>query len=394
VVTDEDDDALYDAIGLHVVPQLLYVAAKLGLADHLHAGPLDLASLVERTGAHRDSLARVLRALISLGLLSRSRAGAYRLERAGEPLLREHPRTRRAAILYAGELQQRAWTSVMHAVQTGESAFEHAFGRSMAEHLAVDDEAMTMIEVMRARRNAERNRALAEVLPLARVQTLADVGGGLGELLAELLGRHTRLRGVLIELPSVAARARTGLSERGLADRVQVVDADAQHDELPDADASVLVEVVHCMDDASAAELLRRCPGQTVYVAERVLPSDGRASPGHLADLHMLVMFGGRERTRREFGELFKSAGLQLRRVLQTNSWVSVLVATRPKSWMRMCLTAVDDRTDDRDMKKQAPKAPKAPSNKDSLRKDVLRVITHIRAGGDDGGDGGRDGDG
>jgi hypothetical protein len=43
VVTDEDDDALYDAIGLHVVPQLLYVAAKLGLADHLHAGPLALA---------------------------------------------------------------------------------------------------------------------------------------------------------------------------------------------------------------------------------------------------------------------------------------------------------------------------------------------------------------
>jgi SAM-dependent methyltransferase len=330
-MTDLDDDALYDAIGMHVVPQLLYVAAKLGLADHLHAGPLALSSLVERTGAHGDSLARVLRALASLGLLSRTRAGAYRLERAGEPLLREHPRTRRAAILYAGELQQRAWTSVLHTVRTGESAFEHAFGHSMAEHLAADDEAMTMIEAVRARRNAERNRALAEVLPLARVQTLADVGGGLGELLAELLARHARLSGVLIELPAVAARARARLSERGLADRVRVVAADAQREKLPDADASVLVEVVHCMDDASAVALLRRCPGQTVYVAERVLPSGGRASPGHLADLHMLVMFGGRERTRSEFFELFKLAGLQLRRVLQTESWVSVLIATRPK---------------------------------------------------------------
>jgi hypothetical protein len=109
--------------------------------------------------------------------------------------------------------------------------------------------------------------------------------------------------------------------------RIRVVDADS--DNWPDADASVLVEVVHCMDDANATALLRRCPGQTAYVAERVLPADGRASRGHLDDLHMLVMFGGRERTRREFADLFKSAGLQLRRVLQTDSWVSVLVATR-----------------------------------------------------------------
>jgi hypothetical protein len=47
----------------------------------------------------------------------------------------------------------------------------------------------------------------------------------------------------------------------------------------------------------------------------------------------------------------------------------------------------VGDRADDRDMKKQAPKAPKTPSNKDSLRKDVLRVITHVRAGGGDDGE-------
>lgn len=327
-MADEDDDALYDAIGAHVVPQLLYVAAKLGLADLLREGPLSLETLVERTGAHPDSLARALRAMVSLGLFTRTRAGTYRLERAGEPLLREHPRSRRAAILYSGDLQHRAWASVMFSMHTGGSAFEHAFGHSMTEHLAADDEAMAMIEAMRARRNAARNRALVDVLPLARVRTLADVGGGLGELLGDLLARHAHLRGLLIELPAVAARARA----RAHGDRLEIIAADAQCQELPEADASVVVEVVHCMDDASAAALLRRCPGKTVYVAERVLPSDGRASRDHFADLHMLVMFGGRERTRGEFASLFETAGLRLRRVLQTDSWVSVLVATRPES--------------------------------------------------------------
>ncbi len=329
---EADDDALYDAVGNFAVPQLLYVAAKLGLAEALRAGPRDLGDLAEQTGANGDALARVLRALVSLGMFARTRAGGYRLERAGERLLGDHPRSRRAAILYAGELQHRAWGSVMHAIQTGQSGFEHAFGQGMAEYLASDDQAMAMAEAVRLGRNAGRNRAIAEVLPLTGVRTIADVGGGSGELLVELLAQHSELRGVLIELPAVAARAPAHLAAaaHGLADRIEVVAVDARLGVSVEADISVLAEVVHCMADASAIELLRHCPGRRVYVAERVVPPGGRASASHFADLHMLVMFGGRERTRSEFAGLFESAGLRLRRVLSTTSWVSVLEAIRP----------------------------------------------------------------
>lgn len=327
----DDDDALYDAIGTYVVPQLLYVAAKLGLADHLRAGPVDLATLIERTGAHPDALARVLRALVGLGVFSRTRTGSYRIEPAAEPLLRDHPRSRRAAILYAGDLQHRAWGSVMHVMQTGRSGFEHAFGHGLAEHLASDEDAMALSEDVRSSRNVGRNRAIADVLALDRVQTIADVGGGVGELLAELLDRNPAARGVLIELPAVASRASARLAARGLASRVEVVAADVRGGVAVEADVSVIAEVVHCMDDADAAALLRGCPGRRVFVAERVLPPAGQASASYFADLHMMVMFGGRERTRSEFSELFESAGLQLRRVIPTSSWVSVLEATRSK---------------------------------------------------------------
>jgi SAM-dependent methyltransferase len=328
----DDDDALYEAVGNSVVPQLLYVAAKLDLAEHLREGPLDLASLVERTGAHADALARALRALVDLGVLSRTRSGSYRLDRGGQPLLRDHPRSRRAAILYAGDLQHRAWGSVMHSMQTGRSGFEHAFGHDMAQHLAGDEQAMTLSEAVRATRNPGRNRAIADVLPLEGVKTIADVGGGVGDLLIELLQRHEGLRGVLIELPAVAARARTRLAELSLAERIEVVAADAREPIEVEADVAVIAEVVHCMDDADAAALLRRCPGRRVFVAERVLPPAGRASPGHFADLHMLVMFGGRERTRSEFARVFEAAELRLRRVIPTSSWVSILEATRASS--------------------------------------------------------------
>lgn len=327
----DEDDALFDGVATLVIPGLLYLAAKLRLADLVHERPATLGELVERTGTDADALARVLRALCSLGMFGRTRGGEYRLERAGEPLLTDHPRSRRATLLFMGELQRGAWTGALHAVQTGESGFEQVFGQGMAEYLAGHDEAMAVVEAHRRRRNESRNRAIVEALPLTGVGTIADVGGGGGELLALLLQRSPSLRGVLIELPSVAARASARLEALGVADRVEVVCADsARAGEVAAAvDIAIVVEVVHCMPDADARALLERCPGRRVYVIERILPPANQASAGHFADLHMLVTFGGRERTRKQFARLLDEAGLRMGRVLTTQSWVRVIESTR-----------------------------------------------------------------
>jgi hypothetical protein len=47
-----------------IVPcQALYVAAELGLADHLTHGPLTAQDLARKTGTHADAVGRLLRAL-------------------------------------------------------------------------------------------------------------------------------------------------------------------------------------------------------------------------------------------------------------------------------------------------------------------------------------------
>ena len=50
------------------VAQAVYVAATLGLSDLLAAGPRTLADLAQETQAHAPTLARLLRALESVGL--------------------------------------------------------------------------------------------------------------------------------------------------------------------------------------------------------------------------------------------------------------------------------------------------------------------------------------
>ena len=63
--------------------QAVYVAAKLELADHLATGPLTATELADRTGTDEPSLARLLRFLSELGIVTADADGAYRTTEAG-----------------------------------------------------------------------------------------------------------------------------------------------------------------------------------------------------------------------------------------------------------------------------------------------------------------------
>src|SRR5262245_35180359 len=67
---------MLDAAGLNAMAgglyrtQLVYVVARLGIADRLAGGPRTAGELAAETGADPDALFRVLRAVASLGLFT------------------------------------------------------------------------------------------------------------------------------------------------------------------------------------------------------------------------------------------------------------------------------------------------------------------------------------
>ena len=66
-----------------------------------------------------------------------------------------------------------------------------------------------------------------------------------------------------------------------------------------------------------------------VLAIECVVPAGPDISFSKLLDLNMLVMNGGRERTKTELRELFDAAGLRMTRVIPTLSPLSVVEAAR-----------------------------------------------------------------
>jgi hypothetical protein len=95
----------------------------------------------------------------------------------------------------------------------------------------------------------------------------------------------------------------------------------------------VLKQVLRDWDDPRALPILKTCrgvmkPDAKLLVVELVVPEAGAAALfGSLIDLHMLVVLGGRERTKREFARLLRAAGYELQRVMTTSTPGSIIEA-------------------------------------------------------------------
>jgi hypothetical protein len=158
--------------------------------------------------------------------------------------------------------------------------------------------------------------ALASAYDFDAIETLADVGGGSGTLLASVLAAHPRLRGILFDQPAVVAEAAPILERADVADRTEVVGGDF-FAFVPPADAYVMKAILHDWSDADSIRILQTirsaaAPTTRLLIVERVLGGPNDDLDGKLMDLHMLVMPGGLERTLDEWRGLFAAGGWTL----------------------------------------------------------------------------------
>ena len=138
---------------------------------------------------------------------------------------------------------------------------------------------------------------------------IVDIGGGTGNLLAAILTRYAEPRGVLFDLPHVAAQAPASLKAKGVSDRVTIEAGDFFKSVPAGGDAYMLSHIIHdCDEDQCLAILthIRRVmkSAARLLIAEMVLPAGDEPHPGKMLDMAMLVWPGGQERTLAEYDHL------------------------------------------------------------------------------------------
>ena len=108
-----------------------------------------------------------------------------------------------------GEEHYRAWGELLHSINTGECAFEHAYGKNIFDYLASHPEQGKTFDAAMTGIHGRESAAMLDVFDFSDVGLLADVGGGNGSLLAATLNRYPRLQGLLFDMPE-SRRSRRG----------------------------------------------------------------------------------------------------------------------------------------------------------------------------------------
>jgi SAM-dependent methyltransferase len=311
----------------------VHVAAKLGLADHLNGSAKTTEQLATATDTHAPSLYRLLRALASIEIVREDSPGKFVSTELGDMLRTGVPGSfRAAATSILGDEHYQAWEALQHSVQTGETAFDHVFEKPVWKFFQENpsnartfDQAMTdFTQVI--------DPAMLKAYDFAQAKRIVDIGGGHGALISAILKQHPAARGTVFDQPYISDGARKALAASGLADRCEAVGGDF-FDAVPaGGDLYLMKFIIHDWDDDRSIRILSNIrkaivPGGKLVLVETVVPEGNQPSFSKFMDLNMLVMTGGRERTEKEYANLFRSAGFKLTRVVPTESVMSVIEA-------------------------------------------------------------------
>jgi hypothetical protein len=283
------------------------IAADLGVADSLAAGPRPVAELAKETGADADTLYRILRALASDGVFAEDEPGVFRNTEASEFLRRDNPhRWPQFAHLF-GEVCSPAVNALDP--RSRDVPFARVHGTDFWSWLSANPhERSNFDQAMEGGREEQADR-LAE-LEWREDETVVDVGGGTGTLLHELLARRPELRGIVFDLPE------TDRDEASLGDRISFVPG-SFFERVPEGDAYVLSKILHDWDDEPATSILSAvragAPDDArLFVLDSVVPPGNEPMGVKWLDILMLVLQHGRERTESQWHALLDNAGFRI----------------------------------------------------------------------------------
>jgi UTP--glucose-1-phosphate uridylyltransferase len=139
---------------------------------------------------------------------------------------------------------------------------------------------------------------IASVFPteLFQSSTIVDLGGGIGSLLRELSKHCLNQRLICIDRPEVIRLASSH-------PHIEFLSGDMFSGPLPSADFYLLSRVLHDWPDEKVKIIMNRIPAKYLCVIEREV--DSKINQHALLSLHMFLLNRAKERTRKEWDNLF-----------------------------------------------------------------------------------------
>ncbi|KAJ4783969.1 Caffeic acid-3-O-methyltransferase [Rhynchospora pubera] len=343
---DEEEEACKYAMqlaGACVLPMTLNAAIKLGVLEILvkgSGGPFgkpvmtasDVASHLKTNNPQAaEMLDRMLRLLASYNVIKCDVEIDDKVTRRYGPapvckwLTKNEDGVSLAALAlmtYDKALME-SWYYLKDTVLEGGTPFKKAYGMSAFEYNAKDPRISRLFnEGMKNHSVIFTKKLLESYQGFNDINTLVDVGGGIGVTLSMITSKYSNIKGINFDLPHV-------ITDAPPYPRVEHVDGD-MFKTIPRGDAILMKFIMHDWNDEHCQKILKNCysalpENGKVIILDFVLPEipDATARGAFDSDLIMLVNNpGGKDRTEKEFRSLVESAGFSGFKATYINAYV------------------------------------------------------------------------
>ncbi len=306
----------------------LHAAVKLGIPDILAEKDQCIEELAKMTKTLPDTLYRLMRALSGVGIFAEMGNRVFVNTPLSECLT--EGRLKSAALLFHSPWHDKMWDNLLYSLQTGKSAFEKVYDLPAFEWFKANPEEAEIFHKANSFKAGSSHGVIAGVYDFTGINTLTDVGGGLGSLMVEILKINSHMKGIVAELPETVAYVDEIIKTNKLENRMNAVECDFFKKIPGGSEAYLFSHILHDWPDEKCITILNNCrkvipPEGTLLIAEDVIPEGNTFSISKLLDLEVLLMGGGRERNKEEFRNLLKKSGFRLSQIIHTKENISII---------------------------------------------------------------------
>lgn len=311
-----------------IISAALQPVARLKIADLLADSPRPVSQLAVETATNEDALYRVMRLLASVGVFAELPEKIFAITPMSQLMRSNVPGSLRDMILWiTNPFHFQVHAELEHSVKTGQPAVEKLCGQTAFEAIFSRPEVGNDFNLAMTCFSRRIAPALLEAYDFSEIGTLMDVAGGHGAVLCEILAHYPNMKGILFDIPNVIDEANGHVSALKMDDRCQTINGDF-FDGIPTgADAYYMQHILHDWNDGKCLKILANCRQALaaqregrLLIVDMVVPENPDPHPSKWLDIEMLLMPGGRERTRPEWEELFHKAGFEIIRIVPTKA--------------------------------------------------------------------------
>ena len=315
-----------DAIG-HLKTLALKTASELRIIDYIYDRPLTLSGLAEKTKSDIEALERILKILNAMNIV-KLKNKKYHAGKCAKYITAKSNQSLINHVYMIANIYYPGMQNLTDSIKTGKTTLEQKYGNNMWEYFAKNPKIQSKFNKAMFELSAPAIPAFIEAYDFSKFNHVIDIGGGLGQLLYSILEKYENVNCTLYESTETIEKAKM-LNKYDK--RMQFVTGDFIDFIPAGADCYIMKWIIHDWNDKKAITILKNCdnamkPGEKLILIELVQKETSENNWMTLyLDMLLLCMYGGKERTIKEFKELLKKTNLKLINIYNTASYFKIL---------------------------------------------------------------------